>query len=57
MRGIQYCTACTKHTLKDVCDCTIKTMPVGPARYSPQDKYASYRRSVKEAERKAAGLL
>ncbi len=54
---IQYCTACKKHTLKTVCDCTLATIPVFPARYSPQDKYAAYRRKAKEAERKAAGVL
>lgn len=57
MHDIKYCPACRKHTLKDVCDCTLPTAPVFPARYSPQDRYASYRRKAKEAERKAAGVL
>lgn len=57
MQGIQYCAVCKKHTLKETCDCTMKTAPVFPAKYSPQDKYAAYRRKAKEAERKAAGTL
>lgn len=57
MRDIMHCPVCKKHTMNDVCDCTMNTMPVAPVRYSPQDKYASYRRKAKEAERKAAGIV
>jgi len=57
MKTIMYCMACKKHTMSDACDCTLKTMPVAPARYSPQAKYADYRRKAKEAERKAQGVL
>ena len=57
MRDIMFCTACKKHTLNETCGCTMKTMPVFPAKYSPEDKYGSYRRKAKEAERKAAGVL
>ena len=57
MQDITYCAVCKKHTMKDTCDCTLKTAPVGPMRYSPEDKYGSYRRKAKEAERKAQGVL
>ena len=57
MHDIMYCAACRKHTLKQACDCTMKTVPVFPAKYSAEDKYASYRRKAKEPERKAAGTL
>jgi rRNA maturation protein Nop10 len=57
MRDIKYCIACRKHTMNEACDCTLATAPVFPPRYSPQDKYAIYRRKAKEAERKAAGTL
>jgi rRNA maturation protein Nop10 len=54
---IKHCPACNKYTMKDACDCTLQAIPVFPQRYSPQDKYASYRRKAKEQERKAQGLL
>ena len=57
MLDILYCNVCRKYTLKETCDCTMKTGPVFPAKYSPEDKYGKYRRSAKEAERKAAGVL
>ena len=57
MLDIKYCAVCKKHTLKETCDCTMKTAPVYPMKYSPEDKYGAYRRKAKEAERKAAGVL
>ncbi|MEM4247065.1 MAG: nucleolar RNA-binding Nop10p family protein [Candidatus Woesearchaeota archaeon] len=57
MKEINYCPACKKYTLNDICGCTLKTTPVAPARYSPEDKYGKYRRKAKEEERKKQGLL
>lgn len=57
MQDIKYCPACKKHTLNETCGCTLKTMPVQPVKYSPEDKYGSYRRKAKEAERKSQGIL
>jgi rRNA maturation protein Nop10 len=37
--------------------CSLQTAPVAPPKYSPQDKYAAYRRKAKETERKAQGIL
>ena len=57
MPELRYCSVCRKHTIKNVCDCTIVPAPVGPMKYSPEDKYGNCRRKAKEAERKAAGVL
>jgi H/ACA ribonucleoprotein complex subunit 3 len=57
MRDIRFCPSCAKHTLKETCDCTLTTVPVFPPKYSPEDKYARYRRTAKETERKARGLI
>jgi len=56
MKTINYCKACRKHTMKEDC-CSIKTLPVAPMRYSPEDKYGQYRRKAKEEERKKQGVL
>jgi len=45
MKHILKCPKCGKYTLKDTC-CE-KTIRAVPAKYSPEDKYASYRRMVK----------
>jgi H/ACA ribonucleoprotein complex subunit 3 len=57
MHEIKFCAVCKKHTLKETCDCTMKTAPVYPVKYSPEDKYGSYRRKAKEQERKSQGTL
>lgn len=57
MQDILYCPACRRHTMSKACSCTLTAMPVYPAKYSPQDKYASYRRKAKENERKAQGIV
>lgn len=57
MIEIRHCGVCSKYTLKGVCDCTMATAPVYPAKYSPEDKYGSYRRKAKEADRKAQGTI
>ncbi len=57
MHDINYCQAGGKHTMNESCGCTLKTSPVAPMRYSPEDKYGQYRRKAKEEERKKQGLL
>lgn len=37
--------------------CSLKTVEARPPRFSLDDKYASYRREVKEKELKEKGLL
>lgn len=44
--NILKCPNCKKYTLKETC-CE-KTERVKPAKYSPEDKYAYYRRKAKE---------
>lgn len=34
--------------MKEVCDCGGKTFSPKPPKYSPEDKYAEYRRRAKE---------
>jgi rRNA maturation protein Nop10 len=42
--------------MKEEC-CGNKTSDVKPPKYSPEDKYAKYRRETKEEERKQKQLL
>lgn len=37
--------------------CGSRAVPVIPPKYSPEDKYGSYRRETKEKQYKEAGLL
>lgn len=46
MKHIQKCTKCGIYTMKDEC-CGEKTTNPKPAKYSPEDKYAKYRRQYK----------
>ncbi|MFT4283025.1 MAG: nucleolar RNA-binding Nop10p family protein [Candidatus Woesearchaeota archaeon] len=43
------CESCNNYTLKESC-CSKKTVRVKPARFSPEDKYAKYRRMAKNVE-------
>ena len=47
------CLQCGKYTLDEVHRCGGKTIPPQPAKYSPDDRYAKYRRIAKKRE----GLL
>ena len=44
------CKSCGKYGLEEHCDCGSKKARVEPAKYSPEDKYAEYRRQAKEKE-------
>ncbi|HLD02676.1 MAG TPA: RNA-protein complex protein Nop10 [Candidatus Nanoarchaeia archaeon] len=45
---ILYCKPCKVFTMKDACPkCSSKTFSTKPARYSPDDKWAKYRREAK----------
>ena len=58
MKRILYCGTCSKYTMKQECpSCGGKTVEARPPKFSLDDKYASYRREAKEAERKEKGLL
>ena len=53
MKKIFKCGICSKYTLKEVCICGGKTISPRPAKYSPEDKYAKYRRIAKKEEKDA----
>jgi H/ACA ribonucleoprotein complex subunit 3 len=47
--SILYCENCKEYTLKQVCPrCGSRTVQRKPPKYSPEDKYADYRRQAKE---------
>ncbi len=45
------CPACGSYSLHERCDCGEERIPPKPPKWSPEDKYAAYRRKYKEAER------
>ena len=51
------CTKCNKYTLLKKCECGGDAIPNKPPKYSPEDKYGSYRRQVKEPEWIKKGYL
>ena len=57
MKHILKCTSCGNYTLKDKCNCSDKAVNPKPPKYSPEDKYSSYRRKVKEPQLKEKNLL
>lgn len=46
-KHILKCTSCGNYTLKEKCKCGSKAMTPKPAKFSIEDKYASYRRKAK----------
>ena len=56
MKELRFCTSCATYTLKEKC-CTVNTSSVKPPKYSPDDKYGKYRRTVLKKELKNKGLL
>lgn len=57
MRHLLKCAACGSYTLKEKCDCGGSATTPKPAKFSPDDKYAKYRRSVKKEMYRKEGLL
>ncbi|MDP7179868.1 MAG: RNA-protein complex protein Nop10 [Candidatus Woesearchaeota archaeon] len=58
MKHIFRCPDCNTYTLKEVCQkCNTKTIATRPPKFSPEDKYAKYRRTVKKPLLKKEGLL
>ncbi len=56
MKHIVFCQECATYTMKEE-HCKKKTVSVKPPKYSPDDKYAKYRRKAKEEDFKARGLI
>ena len=57
MRHILRCEKCSQYTMNEMCKCGGKAANPLPPKYSPEDKYGSYRRKVKEESLKKRGLL
>jgi H/ACA ribonucleoprotein complex subunit 3 len=57
MKHILKCQMCGKYLLKEICDCGGRAVPPAPPKYSPEDKYAEYRRRVKKEDLQAKGLI
>ncbi len=55
MRQILHCE-CGEYVMT-VCKCGKEAVNVVPPKYSPDDKYSSYRRQAKEPQRKERGVL
>ncbi|MCF7872363.1 ribosome biogenesis protein [Candidatus Woesearchaeota archaeon] len=50
MVSILKCKECGSYGLNAECACGAKRDPVKPPKFSPEDKYAKYRRKYKEQE-------
>ena len=48
MLHILKCNKCGKYSLKKNCSCGGEAVLMRPPRYSPDDKYAEYRRKAKQ---------
>jgi len=57
MKHILKCQKCGNYTLSEKCECGGKAIENKPPKYSPEDKYADYRRKVKEKEWKDKNLI
>ena len=50
MRKIKHilkCEKCGAYTMNEKCKCGGKALTIVPAKFSPQDRYAEYRRKAK----------
>ncbi|MBI5392677.1 ribosome biogenesis protein [Candidatus Woesearchaeota archaeon] len=50
MKHILRCPICKTYTIKQLCNCGKKAIDMKPAKYSPEDKYAKYRREIKKQQ-------
>ncbi|MFA6072494.1 MAG: nucleolar RNA-binding Nop10p family protein [Candidatus Woesearchaeota archaeon] len=50
MAHILKCESCGNYSINDVCSCGMKRQKVAPAKYSPEDKYAEYRRKARKED-------
>ena len=57
MKHILKCISCGNYTLKNKCNCDEQALNPKPPKYSPEDKYSSYRRKVKKSQLKEINLL
>ncbi len=57
MKHILRCQKCSKYTLTSECECGGTAIENKPPKYSPEDKYADYRRKAKEEQWKKEDLI
>lgn len=57
MARLLRCTACGRYTLAEACPCGGAAASPKPPKYSPEDRFARFRRQAKEGLRKEEGLL
>jgi len=57
MKHILKCPGCGKYTMKEKCSCGGTAITPRPPKYSPDDKYADYRRQTKKPALAEKGLL
>lgn len=57
MKHILKCRECGKFTMSEECSCGGKALSPRPAKYSPEDKFGSYRRKAKKESLQKEGLL
>ncbi|MBN2566831.1 RNA-protein complex protein Nop10 [Candidatus Woesearchaeota archaeon] len=57
MQHILKCRACGRYTLKEACPCGGEAVNPKPAKYSPEDHYAKYRREAKREDLERQGLV
>ncbi len=47
---LRKCERCGRYTMKDICFCGNETSVPVPPRFSPQDRFGSYRRRLKRID-------
>ena len=57
MKSILRCKECSAYSMREICACGGTAVKAGPAKYSPEDSYGSYRREAKKKMHEEAGLL
>jgi len=57
MKSILKCSNCGKYTMKETCSCSGKAITPKPGKFSPEDKYAQYRRKAKIDDFKKRDLI
>jgi len=55
MRHILFCEQCKSYTMQEM-HCDSKTVPRQPAKWSPEDKYGSYRLQARRPDLEKKGL-
>lgn len=57
MNHLYKCQNCLEYTFSTKCKCGGIAVPPQPPKYSPEDKYAKYRRETKRKELEEKGFL